>query len=443
MIHLRLLNYGKKAANEMVSLEIENLRRCMRDLDIKDLDKNFLRVLSDLGVSKMNEEVLDWTEKIEDGSSTKVKIEINLDDDEGGAEASKPSKPAEDLLFDSQLGFVGSNGGNSTTMNDAANGIQSILTSRPPTRLNTEEILGGVGGHGEAESGGNRPGDRNTGGKGKRGHNPKGGNGSRGGINSSIGNSKQIAIKAVDIQEMGVEGDNNISNDGTEGEEVARVQVTSDVAIKLDRKAIQNKLKGIDLYAAYSRNKSVNRASGQALVVPQEFQDAVEKQEHWTYKKLAQNSAIDGMIEIIIENVRMLQIAHKLASNTNSAPDIEWILLFDNSGSMARIADSCAEILAILAEVLRKLEFKFAVGTLGASARLIKTLDEPFTHVVGERILACFSYNERTNILSCTEEILGKVRIETYYTQHIYCNKQLPMLFRSSRRSQKIVQREF
>ena len=169
MIHLRLLNYGKKAANEMVSSEIDNLRRCMRDLDIKDLDKNFLRVLSDLGVSKTNEEVLDWTEKIEDGSSPKVKIEIKLDDDEESAEVPKTSKPADDLVFDSQLGFVGSSGGNNSTMNDAANGIQSILTSRPPTRLNAEEILGGMGGgSGEGESGGNRPGDRNTGGKGKR-----------------------------------------------------------------------------------------------------------------------------------------------------------------------------------------------------------------------------------------------------------------------------------
>ena len=414
MIHLRLLNYGKKAANEMVSLEIDNLRMCMRDLHIKDLDKNFLRVLSDLGVSKTNEEVLDWSERVEDSSSTKVKIEIDLDDDEGSHDIPKPEKPKDDLLFDSKLGFIGGAGVNNANFNDASNGIQSILTSRPSTRLSTEEILGGSAG--EGEFGGNRSGNKITSGKGKRGNIPKSSSGPRSGAHSSIGISKLVTIKPIELQEMGVDGD-SIGNNETEGEEVARVQVTSDVTIKLDRKAIQNKLKGIDLYAAYSRNKSVNRASGQALVVPQEFQDAIEKQEHWTYKKLAQNSAIDGMIEIIIENVRLLQIAHKLASNTNSSPDIEWILLFDNSGSMARIADSCAEILAILAEVLRKLEFKFAVGTLGASARLIKTLDEPFTHVVGERILACFSYNERTNILSCTEEILGKVRMDflTYF----------------------------
>ena len=154
MIHLRLLDYGKKAANEMVSLEIDNLRMCMRDLHIKDLDKNFLRVLSDLGVSKTNEEVLDWSERVEDSSSTKVKIEINLDDDEGSHDLPKPEKPKDDLLFDSKLGFIGGAGVNNANFNDASNGIQSILTSRPSTRLSTEEILGGSSG--EGEFGGNR-----------------------------------------------------------------------------------------------------------------------------------------------------------------------------------------------------------------------------------------------------------------------------------------------
>jgi len=394
MIRLRLQNCAKKAADVIIAFEAESMRRYFQNLNIKDLDKNLLRVLSDLGISRTDENLLDWmdTRLIEDKSSEQKEIVINLDDD-------IISKETDDLLFDSQLDLLGENSKGRNGMISDTDGMQSLLSTKLPKRLNKIDVLGGTVGTNELGVP-NQESQKNVNWKKKE----YGGNDESRRIHKNIG---KVTIRTAQLEEMGIEG--SYIDTRLDGEEETRVQVMGDVTIKLDRTAIQNKLKGTDLYAIYSRQKLVNRSNGQALTVPKEFQDAIEKQEKWTYRLLAQNPAIDGMIEIIIENVRLLQIALTAASSSDITADIEWILLFDNSGSMVQIGDSCAEILAVLAEVLRKLEFRFAVGTLGAHARLIKTLDEPFTHVVGERILACFSFNERTNILSSTEEILEKV----------------------------------
>lgn len=404
MIRLRLRTCSEKASDALVAYEIDSMRRCFGDMNINYLDKELKQVLSDLGIKRSETNSFDWVEKrvIEDNNSGERKLNVRLDVD---IETFK-TKPSDDFKSDSKLGLLNDHIGRECV----DDGIQSLLTPLPK-RLDRSDFLGSsVGGyrHSNGQSSrshGSRKATENL----WRGKNTNGNSGCYDEPRSIHKNIAKVTIPPIELEKMGIEGKKFDS--GLDGGEETQVQTSGDVSIKLDRKTVQSQLMGIDLYATYSRQKVVNRSNGQVLTVPKEFKEAINKQDKWTYKLLAQNPTIDAMIEIIIENIRLLQIAHKAASNSNITVDIEWILLFDNSGSMVQIGNSCAEILAILAEVLRMLEFRFAVGTLGASARLIKTLDEPFTNMVGERILACFSYNERTNILSSTEGILEKVTL--------------------------------
>ena len=77
-----------------------------------------------------------------------------------------------------------------------------------------------------------------------------------------------------------------------------------------------------------SRNKAVHRSLGQALTVPQEFQDAVEKQELSSGPDLPRIGSEprhrrDGMVDLVIEHIRVLQMAAKMADGRQSDPERE------------------------------------------------------------------------------------------------------------------------
>ena len=126
---------------------------------------------------------------------------------------------------------------------------------------------------------------------------------------------------------------------------------------------------------------------------------------------LAQSKAIATASKFLVDKVRVSLTDH--LEKAIEPLRLEWCVVFDNSGSMVRIQNECAEALVAVVETLRKLECRFAVGTLGAAnkGRLLKELDEPFSAKVGERCLAGFTYDESTSIASCvkafTETVIG------------------------------------
>jgi hypothetical protein len=90
---------------------------------------------------------------------------------------------------------------------------------------------------------------------------------------------------------------------------------------------------------------------------------------------------------------------------------LQWCFVFDNSGSMIRLADACAVAIVLLVELFRKLEISFAIATMGDAnrARVLKDLHEPFSHAVGERILAGLTFTEGSQIASCAQAIASRV----------------------------------
>ena len=133
------------------------------------------------------------------------------------------------------------------------------------------------------------------------------------------------------------------------------------------------------------------------MELPDAFKPAIGPQDSWTYLSLTRCESIQTMIKIMLSACRLKQI--ELGAR---AVDVEWCFAFDNSGSMVRIADACAEAMVVLTEVMRRLEMPFAIAALGdkSRARVLKRLDQPFTLEAGERILAGLTYTEGSDIAS-------------------------------------------
>lgn len=72
-----------------------------------------------------------------------------------------------------------------------------------------------------------------------------------------------------------------------------------------------------------------------------------------------------------------------------------------------------AEAIVIIAETLRKIECRFGVWRFGGRGktgnRILKSLDQPFDHLVGQRILEGFSFTEGTYPASNLERIAKAV----------------------------------
>ena len=75
--------------------------------------------------------------------------------------------------------------------------------------------------------------------------------------------------------------------------------------------------------------------------------------------------------------------------------------------------EQVAESIVVIAETLRRLECRFGVWRFGGKGkngcRILKSLDQPFDHLIGQRILEGFSYNEGTYPASNLESIAKAV----------------------------------
>jgi hypothetical protein len=112
------------------------------------------------------------------------------------------------------------------------------------------------------------------------------------------------------------------------------------------------------------------------MELPDAFKPANGPQDSWTYLSLTRCDSIQTMVKVMLSACRLKQM--ELGAR---AVDVEWCFAFDNSGSMVRIADACAEAMVVLTEVMRRLEMPFDVAALRdkSRARVLKRFDQPFT----------------------------------------------------------------
>lgn len=147
----------------------------------------------------------------------------------------------------------------------------------------------------------------------------------------------------------------------------------------------------------------------QVLKLPPEFEPKKGRLDKWTFQMLMESPALSGMAHEVTTVCRTLLATY--LCKAQSPLDIQWCFIFDSSGSMVTVADGCAEALCVIVETMRRLECRFAVGALGDAnrSRVLKSLDEPFSYRVGERILTGLTYNEATNTATGTKAIADEV----------------------------------
>ena len=133
------------------------------------------------------------------------------------------------------------------------------------------------------------------------------------------------------------------------------------------------------------------------------------RHDKWTYSLLVESRPF---VLFLVEVMRRWE-AHfeKFYRLTAEQHRIEWCILVDNSGSMITKENRMTEALVLLMETLKRLEQSFAVARFGnrKSQKMLKMMNEPFTQLIGQKILESFSFDEGTYPASAVRHVAEKV----------------------------------
>jgi len=129
----------------------------------------------------------------------------------------------------------------------------------------------------------------------------------------------------------------------------------------------------------------------------------------WTYQRLAEAKPMMQMIQKILHDFRSWFTKLHQASDVHHR--FEFLLMVDNSGSMAVLTNQLFETLVLLIEVLRRLECPFAIARFGGRTQqlLLKGLYQAFDSALGEQILESFSFDEGTYPATAFRRLADKV----------------------------------
>lgn len=186
------------------------------------------------------------------------------------------------------------------------------------------------------------------------------------------------------------------------------------IAFKPDAATIAKQIEKLDLYellrkAGAGKTSRSNPAALIDTVDEAALRAAAQKKDRkWTYKRLADSKTLTKFVQRVTSRFRdsFRDLQDAVGSESH---EFEWCVLIDNSGSMSMYQRQVAETLAVVIEVLRKLEIKFAVARFGngtaQSQRVLKAFGEPFSYLVGESILERLTYNESSHVASGLEAV--------------------------------------
>ena len=183
---------------------------------------------------------------------------------------------------------------------------------------------------------------------------------------------------------------------------------TVPVNFDIDEKATLQSVRNADLAEIY-KDAPITRAD----VDKRELKDPVSvdpvRHDKWTYSLLVESKPF---VLFLVEVMRRWE-AHfeKFYTSTAEKHVIQWCILVDNSGSMITKEIQMTEALVLVMETLRRLEQPFAVARFGdrKSQQMLKTMDKPFTQLIGQKILESFSFNEGTYPASAVRHVAEKV----------------------------------
>lgn len=130
-----------------------------------------------------------------------------------------------------------------------------------------------------------------------------------------------------------------------------------------------------------------------------------------TYQRLASSSPMQRASTAVVQQLlKYMELLYRCTSTTQQHC-FEIALLVDNSGSMSRLADETKQALVLLAEVLRRLEVRFAVVRFGRAHGqvVLKGLDEPFSAQGMQLALEALTWDEGTYPASACDFVAHEV----------------------------------
>ncbi|CAF1506682.1 unnamed protein product, partial [Rotaria sordida] len=144
------------------------------------------------------------------------------------------------------------------------------------------------------------------------------------------------------------------------------------------------------------------------------------KPTEWTYDMLIKSEAIGQLIAEFLNLFQQNWEEFLKKDCEIQHGDIQWCIIIDNSGSMSIHRNVIHEILVILMEVLRKMEFKFAVTCFGGQKNqlILKNMDQLFTYDDGQFVLEAITLDEGTFPATGLKKITEKVFSTSATSQH-------------------------
>jgi hypothetical protein len=130
-----------------------------------------------------------------------------------------------------------------------------------------------------------------------------------------------------------------------------------------------------------------------------------------TYQRLAASAPMQKATTVVVQQLlRYMELFYKRTSGSQQH-SFEVAVLLDNSGSMSRLADETKQALVLLAEVLRRLEVKFAVVRFGRAhgQKVLKGLGDPFSAQAMQLALEAMTFDEGTYPASACDFVAREV----------------------------------
>ena len=176
----------------------------------------------------------------------------------------------------------------------------------------------------------------------------------------------------------------------------------------IDERATLQSVRDADLAEMY-KDAPVTRGDVDRIDVQDPVSAVPVRHDKWTYSLLVESKPF---VLFLAEVMRQWEVFfEKFYRSTAEKHEIEWCILVDNSGSMITKEIQMTEALVLMMETLRRLEQPFAIARFGdrKSQQMLKRMDEPFSQLIGQKIIESFSFNEGTYPASAVRHVAEKV----------------------------------
>jgi hypothetical protein len=189
------------------------------------------------------------------------------------------------------------------------------------------------------------------------------------------------------------------------------------VDIRINASVIREQLKNADIQEMYKNIPRQKRRNAQPVADPVSCRiKPGEKDKKWTYQRLVECEQMTKNIESVLRVMRTS--IPEFFQKAKHPYQFEFLVCVDNSGSMASKERFVIEALVVLIEVLRKLEFRFAVALWGREpGKLLLDFDredreggsEHFNVKKGQEIIQSLTFDQPSRIASCLTSICERV----------------------------------